>query len=77
MREFATIYFISEFTLPKTVTGQVTFVAQTAHHTPNISLCIATRVLVWNFLPKIIGYFECLLGRFRKSCLLKIKLLKN
>jgi len=32
----------------------------------NFSLCSASRLLVWNFMPTIIGYFECLPGRISK-----------
>jgi hypothetical protein len=45
-----------------------------------IRLCSASRVLVWNFLPTVIDYFECLCRRFSKivpfflNQLLKIRL---
>jgi hypothetical protein len=55
MREFANISFISELIVPKTMTGPITFFALTAHQTPNTSLCSASLVLIWNFLPTIIG----------------------
>jgi len=32
----------------------------------NFSLCSASRVLVWDFLPTVIDYFECLCHRFSK-----------